>query len=194
MLMQDIILGTIDHKELQINKSELEARIGKNIDIADYISLINTFNDAAIYKFAYVRVAVKIENSSCIFDNNISVKSTSLSKVLNGCKEAVFFIVSAGVSTDRLILKAGIESQLKAFLLDAVGSSMIEACADRVNDIITENLRCTKRFSPGYSDFPLEFQSVILNRLKGQATVGVSLSENLLMTPMKSISAVIGIY
>jgi cobalamin-dependent methionine synthase I len=119
--------------------------------------------------------------------------SASLTKILCGCKEVIFLAVSAGIDSDRLLQRATIKNNYEAFLLDAIGSAMIESFADHINMEIAKEVCVTKRFSPGYSDFPLEFQKTLLDRLNADSTVGISLSDELLMTPMKSITAVIGI-
>lgn len=193
MLINDVVFGAIDKNDLILNKYELSARIGGSINLDDYKEMIDIFNRASIYRFAYVKMPIIVESSRCFFENEC-VESQALSNVLQGCKEAIFFAVTAGIETDRLIAKSSIQNKAYAFILDCIGSAMIEACADHVNALITKDKNCTKRFSPGYADFPIEFQRIILNRLNAQHTVGISLSEMFLMTPMKSITAVIGVY
>ena len=48
------------------------------------------------------------------------------------------------------------------------------------------------RFSPGYGDFSLDCQKDIIRALEAEKTVGVTLTDSLLMTPSKSVTAVIG--
>ena len=50
------------------------------------------------------------------------------------------------------------------------------------------------RFSPGYGDMPLQTQSVLLAALDAQRKLGITLSKSLLMTPTKSVTAVIGLF
>jgi cobalamin-dependent methionine synthase I len=52
----------------------------------------------------------------------------------------------------------------------------------------------TRRFSPGYGDLPLEFQKTVFLLLNPEKYIGLTLSESLLMTPIKSVSAIIGIH
>ena len=49
------------------------------------------------------------------------------------------------------------------------------------------------RFSPGYGDFALESQREIFPRLACEKRIGVTLTDSLLMTPFKSVTAVIGV-
>lgn len=193
MLINDVKFGGVSSDCFTINKTELAARLKKAYVDNEYDKLIQRFNSYAKYRFAYAKVPVTVVESKSIFDCG-TVISSSLAKILTGCNEAIFFAVSAGIEVDRLISRASLQSSADAFIFDAIGSAMIESFADYVNGLIIDNQKSTKRFSPGYADFPLEFQSTLLKRLNAEATVGVSLSEQLLMIPMKSITAVIGIY
>ena len=49
------------------------------------------------------------------------------------------------------------------------------------------------RYSPGYGDVPLSVQKDICRELDCAKTVGITLTESLLMIPEKSVTAVIGI-
>ena len=193
MIFNDIIFGTIESSELSININELSARMNSKVDLDELMPIIDKFNSAAQYRFAYVKLPLSVNGDVCNF-GCCSVKSKGLSTVLTQCNEAVFLIVSSGIDTDRLISRINIQSPAQAFILDAIGSAMIESCADYLYDIISNNHQCTKRFSPGYSDFPIEFQKDMINRLNAESTVGITLSDKLMMIPMKSITAVMGIY
>ena len=50
------------------------------------------------------------------------------------------------------------------------------------------------RYSPGYGDYSIEVQKVILDRTQAQKHLGIHLSDSFLMIPTKSITAVAGIY
>ena len=49
------------------------------------------------------------------------------------------------------------------------------------------------RFSPGYGDLPLEFQREIFRALDVPRRIGVSLGSSCLMSPSKSVTAIVGI-
>ena len=50
----------------------------------------------------------------------------------------------------------------------------------------------TPRFSPGYGDWELSAQKDIL-RVCGGNQIGISVSDNFMMSPQKSVSAVFGL-
>ena len=49
------------------------------------------------------------------------------------------------------------------------------------------------RFSPGYGDLPLDFQKEFLKITDASRKLGISLNDSLLMSPSKSVTAIIGI-
>ena len=83
------------------------------------------------------------------------------------------------------------------FIFEIIGE-IVKFIFERYRDglgsqMISKELDTTKRFSPGYSDFPLEFQRVLLAYLDAKNTVGIDLTDKILMVPSKSITAVLGI-
>ena len=59
--------------------------------------------------------------------------------------------------------------------------------------MIGENKKTKPRFSPGYGDLPIEIQPKILTVLSADKTLGITLNESYLMTPVKSITAIMGV-
>ena len=106
--------------------------------------------------------------------------------------------VTLGPAPDMLVRKAEVRDMMKAYTYQAVGAAMAEAWCDEINIKIVEEakakgLHARPRFSPGYGDFPLEVQKDFEKILDMPKSVGITLSDSLLMTPTKSITAVIGL-
>ena len=81
---------------------------------------------------------------------------------------------------------------LQAFILDSIGSVAIEELMNNIcNDIKEKYGTITKRFSPGYGDWPLTNQYDLLKWI-GAEKIGISLSPTFQMIPRKSISAIVG--
>lgn len=121
-------------------------------------------------------------------------QSKSLAANLEGCNRIVLFAATVGAEVDRLILKYGKLSPARALILQAMGSAAIECWCDDVNALITEKYGATKpRFSCGYGDLSLELQLDIFAALNVTKRLGITLSDNLFMTPTKSVTAIIGI-
>jgi cobalamin-dependent methionine synthase I len=70
----------------------------------------------------------------------------------------------------------------------------VECWCDTVELELTkdEDKHCD-RFSPGYGDFALEHQKDFARCLDMAKYTGITLSESLLMTPTKSVTAIIGL-
>ena len=51
----------------------------------------------------------------------------------------------------------------------------------------------TERFSPGYGDSPLEMQKQVLDLLDAENKLGITLSKGYMMSPSKSITAIMGL-
>lgn len=121
-------------------------------------------------------------------------ESKSLSKNLTGCSSAVLFAITAGAEIDRLISKYSAVSPSRALVTDAVASAAVEGAANRLNSIVKERYGKTKpRFSPGFGDLPLTFQHDLLSFVDAGRRAGVLLTESMMLTPMKSTTAIIGI-
>ena len=149
--------------------------------------------DKITYKVCYKEFPVKISGDVCDF-REFSVVSASLANTLLECDSAIIFVATIGLSADRTISKYSHTSPATALLLDAVGTERIEALCDAFNNDIREAYpSITRRFSPGYADLPLEMQTNIFKSLNPEKLIGVFLSDTLLMSPMKSVSAIIGI-
>ncbi len=148
------------------------------------------------YKVCYKRMNIKWENEmpSLPFYS----KSKNLALRLKGCNEIILFSATVGLEIDRYIARCQRFSPLKALIANAYGTERIENlcdtfCSDMEENFKCENLSLTKRYSPGYGDLPLEAQSEIFSLLDCSRQIGVSLNESLLMSPSKSVTAIIGL-
>ena len=70
---------------------------------------------------------------------------------------------------------------------------MIEEFCDYVNDILGENRSLRPRFSCGYGDFEIKHQAEILDFLDAKKRIGVYLLDSYMMTPFKTVTAIVGI-
>ena len=128
----------------------------------------------------------------------MEISSRSLLRNLRGCESVCLMGTTLGLGPDRLIARASVKHMSRAVVLQAAAAAMIEAWTDRVNEEIIASaaergLYCRPRFSPGYGDFPLEFQEDLARTLRLQKEIGVSLTESMLMMPTKSVTAVVGL-
>lgn len=120
--------------------------------------------------------------------------SAALAEHLSGCKGALVLAATVGPELDRLVARYSAVSPAKALMLDAIGTERVEALLDAViEDLSAELGTLTRRFSPGYGDLALEVQREVFALLDCPKHIGVSLGEGLLMSPMKSVTAIVGV-
>ncbi len=115
---------------------------------------------------------------------------------LNGCSKVILFCATIGAGADRLVRTAQVEDMTRAVILDAMCSVVIEQVCDELEKYFHrqyENYYMTRRFSPGYGDLPVSIQKNFLALLEAQKHTGVSVTGSMLMTPKKSVSAIIGL-
>ncbi|MBR7159472.1 MAG: hypothetical protein IKD20_00375 [Clostridia bacterium] len=125
-------------------------------------------------------------------------KSTLLAKTLADSDRVILVVASVGIGIDRLVKKYLSISASRALVMQAIGAERVESLLDAFCIEMREKYRglgqdITTRYSPGYGDLPLQLQREIFDTLECPKRIGVSLSDSMMMTPTKSVSAIIGI-
>ena len=142
------------------------------------------------YRVCFTRVPVTREGEVLSL-GFLKTASESLKKHLQGCDKAVVFGATVGVGLDRLITKYSAVAPSKALMLQAIGAERIEALCDAFEKDVPD--KATSRFSPGYGDLPLSLQKDIFLLLSCEKKIGLTLNGSMLMSPSKSVTAIIGI-
>lgn len=121
--------------------------------------------------------------------------SKSLQKHLANCKRIVVFAATIGFDIDRRITKYSKINPAKALVFQAIGTERVESLCDAFEAELKleKGYALTSRFSPGYSDLPLEMQKDVFKALDCYKNIGVTLNDSLLMSPSKTVTAIIGI-
>lgn len=146
--------------------------------------------EAGSYRVCRLRLPVAVEGGTLHFGEVFSVQSNALAKNLDGCREAVLFCATLGAQVDRAILANRLHPA-QAMVWDAAGTAGIEQLCDDFCASLPRPQR--PRFSPGYGDLPLETQRPLLRLLDAEKQLGVRLTDSLLMTPCKSVTAFVGL-
>ena len=171
---------------------------GREENLALVRELLPAALSAMRYSVSYAEFEIsRKENSLCL--GFLNTDSKDLSKNLDGCDSVIAFAATVGIEMDRLIAKYSATSPARALILQAIGAERIESLANLFSaEIAAEKaalgLSLKPRFSPGYGDLPLEMQKNIFEALDCPRKIGLSLNENLLMSPSKSVTAIIGVY
>ena len=148
------------------------------------------------YKVCFGEFDLSLGESVKLSDMNIC--SRDLLKNLSGCKSAFVFAATVGIEIDRLIARYSATSPAKALIFDGIGAERIESlcdafCRDMAQNKAREGYSLRPRFSAGYGDLPLDANKDIFLALCPEEALGVVLSEGMLMTPTKSVTAFIGL-
>jgi len=132
---------------------------------------------------------------SIITAGRLVLPGKAIKRHLRLSNEVIGIAFTLGVDVDRQIRKYQLTDLTRATILNACGAAYIEEYADQIcSEIAAEvpGTHLTPRFSPGYGDFPLSFQRSLLTALDSERTIGLVLTDHLLMIPRKSVSALIG--
>lgn len=148
--------------------------------------------------FAYSGGQLYAEHSTGT-GTGIILPGADINAFLQGSEGCVIMAVTIGAEIDMELRWLQRRSMIEAVTLDAVASTLIENAADlfeaQIGEQLGEKGKFIKgRFSPGYGDFPIEFQQQIFRLLDIQARIGVALTDTNLMIPMKSITSLIGVF
>ncbi len=123
-----------------------------------------------------------------------AVKSHSLGINLKGCKKIALVCATVGLEIDRLVKRYSLVRPSLSHAISAVGSERIEALMDNFSEFLKQNFTVVRpRFSAGYGDLDLSVQEKIFSALHPEQSLGLTLNESLIMSPAKSVSAIIGI-
>lgn len=151
---------------------------------------IEEAQDAVSYRLCYCRFPLEVDGTACRI-GSLTLQSKALAKTLQGCKEAVIFGATIGVEMDRLIGKYLHLSPAKALMMDALGTERIEALCDTFEK--QQECKITPRFSAGYGDLSLGVQADLFALLQCEKKIGLYLTDGLMMSPTKSVTAIFGI-
>lgn len=118
---------------------------------------------------------------------------------LKGALYAACMACTLGMACERELQTLTSINALDAMLYGACANSLIEATAEEAQkDIAHEaalvGLSARMRFSPGYGDLPLSVQPIFLKELNAQKAIGLTINDNHLLIPTKSITAIVGLF
>jgi hypothetical protein len=196
-----------DFKDLKLNVSQIENVIGykegENSElVTGTIEEILKESQAIDNIKAQYTILPRVK-----FDND--TKSVEINSIKFHIKKIVFgqirksdsiavFLCTAGEEIGKWSKEAMKERDiLKGYIYDVVGSEIVEAAADIMQNeleksLISSGKKITNRYSPGYCGWDVVEQHKLF-RLIPDNFCGIRLTESALMDPVKSVSGIIGI-
>lgn len=183
------------------NKKDILRYAGVRGDAAELYALLQECLDEVesklVYHICYREFAVT-HYDSYLDLGFIKTESVGLKKNLYGCESIILFAATVGMEIDRQIARYATVSPTKSLLFQAIGAERIESLCDAFCREIAEEkakigFQTRPRFSAGYGDLPLETQKEIFAVLDCPRKIGLTLNQSLLMSPSKSVTAIIGV-
>ena len=151
------------------------------------------------YKVCWRAFPLQEANEGSLDLGFMQTQSLMLLRNLKGCVRFVLFAATLGLAPDRLIAKYGRISPAKALFMQSIGTERIESlcnvfCDELKQKYAAVGLQMKPRLSPGYEDFPLEAQKYVFSLLDCHRKIGLSLNDSLLMSPSKSVTAIVSFF
>lgn len=126
------------------------------------------------------------------------IQGKQIGRHLQGAEEVIILAATVGESIEKAVTRHFSEGRYAySVLLDAAATTAVEQIADAMEKAIqpqasAQGYTMRWRFSPGYGDWELSAQPDLL-RLSQAGSIGISLTESLMLYPRKSITAIIGL-
>lgn len=179
-------------KSIDDNSSEEEKALDSMLE-----EVLSMASDKLTYRVSYCCVKLEFDKAGypiLPFEQH----SEDLKKNLTGCKAVIFFAATIGAGIDMLIRRYERTSPAKGLIFQGMGAERVEALCDKFNADVEmaandSGLKTRPRYSPGYGDLTIEVQPQLLGLVDAQKRLGITLNDSYLMSPSKSVTAIIGI-
>ncbi len=175
-------------KIIGCNENDLDIKLENDIR-----RLINVVKEKSMPRYIYKSFSVSKNEDLQIVGTSLRLRGKDIFDHLRHSDSGFFIAATIGLEVDKLIAYTQKTSLYNAFLMDAIASAMVEQLCDDVQAELELDFSLTKRYSPGYGDFPLESQTDILSLLNAQQAIGLFCNESNILIPRKSITAIMGI-
>lgn len=158
------------------------------------VAVMEEMERAADKKSVYALFPLKLEKDRVLL-GPLEIESQGLRRHLSGCSRAVVLAATLGASADGLIRRYTVKGMSYASCAQAAAAALLEDYLDDLCRSVGERYGSflKPRFSPGYGDFPLSFQKPLLELVDAPKRIGVTLTDGSMMTPTKSVTAVVGL-
>ncbi len=126
------------------------------------------------------------------------IQGNVIRKHLAKAERIIFLAATVGEELERAITRHFDEGRYShSVLLDAAATTAVEQVCDACEAMLRpqtakEGFTMRWRFSPGYGDWDIHAQPELLRLTRGD-TIGISLTESMMLCPRKSVTAVIGL-
>ena len=193
-----------DFNDLHINKAEIYLNLGYNGQKPDKQTL-ESIDQILAHAALICKPEALIQTFPCHLKGSHLVigevemhTGRIIANYLTDTTEVAVFVATAGKSFDEYLKQIKASGDIYTeFLADAVGSEIAEAMVREVSNKLEEiaverGMYITLSYSPGYCGWHVRQQPLLFSLLPEQPC-GVKLNESCLMSPVKSVSGIIGL-
>ncbi|ACD25062.1 methionine synthase [Clostridium botulinum] len=192
-------------KQLKIPKDEVLRYLGykkQELTVSMDVLIDETIDECKkliIPKYVCAKYKNHTENDGVYVDGtNLILKGEDIKNHLLYAQEVFVIAGTVGSKVEKKIKLYETIELTKALILDACATVAIEEFLDEIEekirlDVRKENSAITFRYSPGYGDLSLDIQRDIVNTLKADKAIGLTVSSHYLLFPRKSVTAIIGV-
>lgn len=187
----------IDKKEVLRYLGYKSGAVDENINLL-IDECINETKEISNWKYVYKIFSIdKNEEQVELLESNLIFKGKDILEHLKESSMCAVMAATIGSNIDTKIKYYEKVSMTRALVLDACASVGVEWACDEVQKQIkkeaqSKGVGITYRYSPGYGDFLIDIQPKIINALDAQKNIGLTVTEDNILIPRKSVSAVIG--
>ena len=196
----------IDFSEIKLEKEEIASFMGLgpvpdepfNSMIDKAIELLSANKNIEGGFVIKPVVELSIKEGSITVENESFNTGRMITSFLKGSEYVALFTCTAGYEVEKWSNIYKEEGDLvMSYVIDATGSLLVEGAMDIVYDklkVLTafNDLSITNRYSPGYCEWQVADQQKLFTFLPNDFC-NISLSESSLMSPIKSVSGIVGI-
>lgn len=126
------------------------------------------------------------------------LQGADIRRHLTECPQAILLAVTLGPMVGSQIRRSAVGDVAAGAAADALASALAEQMADAAEGQLRQwaaeqGLFLTGRFSPGYGDWPISLQPLLAETLDTARQIGLYVTDTYLMTPRKSVTALLGV-
>jgi len=191
--------------DLDIKKTEILRYLGygknlddKNID-KEILEAVGELQKTTALNYIYRIFDFKVVDGTIdVTDTTLRIKSKDLLKHLRDSERLAIMATTLGFQVEKHIKYLNKVDLSKGVIYEACAAALIEELCDYVENEIeaeatSDDFSITKRYSPGYGDLELDIQPKIVKAVEAQKKIGINVTENFIMVPRKSVTALIGL-
>lgn len=197
-IKQDFVISFDEREYIKLHGDSFERLLRSPARQAAFEDMLQEIKEIIQPAAVWERFPIKeLKHERVVLVNGVKLGGGPVVAVVGGAEELVVAVCTIGPEADRRIAwQQQAKDLFRALLLDELASWAIdmvrqELCRWLEDDLQRQGLRASAPLSPGESVWSVKDQRIIFNLLD-TGPIGVSLSDSMIMYPLKSLSLILG--